>query len=132
MSRAASTDPIWGSTVPLAFWQPVANCRRPAIVDARALAVVGTGSGMAVGGAPGVSPQVTGSLRSTPRGSNMTTSKSSSRPGVSALSSLAMSSTPETPGPPGSITSDPMRAAGAFAWCRATAMETVWPLFGSA
>ena len=61
---------------------------------------------------PWRSPQVTGSLRSTPRGSNSTMSKSSSSCGVSEPSSLAMSSMPETPGPPGSMTSDPMRGRG--------------------
>ena len=131
MSRAASTDPTWGSTLALAFSQAAANCSSPATVAASWLGVVGTGSGCVVGGAPGVSPQVTGSLRSTPRGSNITMSKSSSSSGVSERSSLAMSSMPDTPGPPGSTTSDPIRAAGSSAGCRATAIGMVGP-FGSA
>ena len=56
--------PTWGSTVALAFSQAAANCFRPAIVAASWLGVVGTGSDSVAGGAPGVSPQVTGSLRS--------------------------------------------------------------------
>ena len=75
---------------------------------------------------PGL-PQVTGSLRCTPRGSKSTMSKSSSSCGVSALSSLAMSSIPDTPGPPGSMTRDPMRAAGSSAGWRATAIGMVGP-----
>ena len=50
---------------------------------------------------------------------------------MSTLSSLAMSSMPDTPGPPGSITSEPMRAAGSSAGWRATAMGMVGPV-GSA
>ena len=88
------------------------------------LGVTGTGSD---GALPVSEPQVTGSLRSTPRGSNMTMSKSSSSCGVSALSSLAMSSMPDTPGPPGSMTSDPMRAVGSSAGCRATETGMVGP-----
>ena len=116
MSRATSTDPTYGSTLALAFSQAAANSSSPVMVAACWLGVVGTGSGRGVAvDAPGVSPQVTGSLRSTPRGSNMTMSKSSSSCGVSEASSLAMSSMPETPGPPGSITREPMRAAGSSA-----------------
>ncbi len=102
------------------------------------LSVDGTGSGGALAlplplpvPPPVPTPQETGSLRSTPRGSNMTMSKSSSSCGVSTLSSLAMSSMPDTPGPPGSMTSEPMRAAGSSAGWRATAMGMVGPV-GSA
>ncbi len=115
----------------LAFWQASAHRRKLPMVADCALGVAGTGSGNGVGGLPGVSPHVTGSLRSTPRGSNMTMSKSSSSPGVSTLNSLAMSSTPETPGPPGSMTRDPIRSAGVSARCRVTATEIVWPFPGS-
>ena len=131
MSRAASTDPTWGSTLALACSQAAANCFRPAMVAASWPGVVGTGSASALGGLPAFSPHVTGSLRSTPRGSKSTMSKSASSWGVSALSSLAMSSTPETPGPPGSMTSDPIRAPGTSAGCRATAIGIVGP-FGCA
>ena len=96
----------------LFFSHAAANCLSPAMVAACWLAVTGAGSD---GALPVSVPHVTGSLRSTPRGSNMTMSKSSSSWGVSTLSSLAMSLMPETPGPPGSMTSDPMRAAGSSA-----------------
>jgi hypothetical protein len=88
------------------------------------LGVTGVGSD---GPLPDALPHVTGSLRWTPRGSNSTMSKSSSSWGVSALSSFDMSLIPETPGPPGSMTSDPMRAPGSSAGWRATAMEMVGP-----
>ncbi len=52
--------------MPLAFSQEPAYWRKLAIVADCALGVVGTGSGSGVGGLPGVSPHVTGSLRSTP------------------------------------------------------------------
>ena len=115
MSRAASTDPDIGqhrAAGLLAAGRRTAGSSRSS--PSARWASSAPGRAAAAGGAPGVSPQVTGSLRSTPRGSNMTMSKSSSRPGVSTLSSLAMSSTPDTPGPPGSITSEPMRSAGTF------------------
>src|ERR1019366_667267 len=80
-----------------------------AIIDFCAAASCGTGSGNGPGAAPGVSPHVTGSLRCTPRGSNVTTSKSSSSCGVSVSSSLTKSSIPDTPGPPGLMTNDPLR-----------------------
>ena len=108
----------------LAFSQAAANCLSPAIVAACWIGVAGAGSD---GALPVAVPQLTGSLRSTPRGSNSTMSKSSSSCGVRELSSLAMSSMPETPGPPGSITSDPMRVAGSSAGWRATAMGMVGP-----
>ena len=95
------------------------------MVAACSLAVDGAGS---AGPLPVATPQLTGSLRSTPRGSKSTMSKSSRSCGVSALSSFAMSSMPETPGPPGSMTSDPRRAAGTSAGWRATAMGMVGPL----
>ena len=94
------------------------------MVAACSLGVDGVGSD---GALPVAGPQVTGSLRSTPRGSNSTMSKSSSSCGVSESSSLVMSSMPDTPGPPGSMTSDPMRAAGSSAGWRATAMGMVGP-----
>ena len=114
MSRAVSTEPTNGSNVGLLFSHAAANCLSPAMVTACWLGVDGAGSD---GALPVLVPlpQETGSLRSTPRGSNMTMSKSSSSCGVRALSSLAMSSMPETPGPPGSMTSVPMRAAGTSA-----------------
>ncbi len=112
----------------LFFSQAAANARSPSMVAVRSLAVVGAGS---EGALPAEAPQLTGSLRSTPRGSKSTMSKSSRSCGVSASSSFAMSSMPETPGPPGSMTSDPMRAAGSSAGWRATAMGMVGP-FGRA
>ena len=115
----------------LAFSQASSYCLIAAMNAFTCDGVVGAGSGRVAGAAPGVSPQVTGSLRSTPRGSNVTMSKSSSSGGVSTLSSLAMSSMPDTPGPPGSMTSEPIRSAGTSAGCRATATEMVGPL-GSA
>ncbi len=124
MSRATSTDPTWGSTLALAFSQAAANCLSPAMVAACWLGVAGAGSDRAP---PVAGPQVTGSLRSTPRGSNRTMSKSSSSGCVREVSSLAMSSIPDTPGPPGSMTSDPMRVAGSSAGWRATAMGMVGP-----
>ena len=92
-----------------------------------AATVWGTGSETGAGGAPGVSPQVTGSLRSTPRGSKVTMSKSSSNWLVSTLSSLGKSSMPDTPGPPGLMTSEPIRSAGSSARCRSRAMPIVVP-----
>ena len=95
-----------------------------------AAGVLGTGSG----NGPGVdAPEedtlaalhVTGLLRSTPRGSNSTMSKRASNSGVSTLSSAGRSLTPDTPGPPGSMTRDPIRAAGSVARCMDTAMVIV-------
>ena len=54
-------------------------------------------------------------------------SKSSRSPGVSAASSLGKSSIPDTPGPPGLITNDPIRFAGTSARCRSTAIPMVGP-----
>ena len=71
--------------------------------------------------------QVTGLLRWTPLGSKETMSKRSRRPGVSTESSLWRSSIPESPGPPGLITSEPIRAEGSPAGWRATAIWMVVP-----
>ena len=89
-----------------------------------AAGVVGTGSG---DGPEVTGPQLTGLLRSTPRGSNATMSKSSSRTVGMTLSSFSMSLTPDVPGPPGLMTKDPMRAAGSLAGRRSTAIWMVGP-----
>ena len=64
----------------LFFSHAAANCSSPAMVAACWLGVTGAGSD---GPLPVALPHVTGSLRSTPRGSNSTMSKSSSSCGVS-------------------------------------------------
>ena len=96
-------------------------------------AVVGTGS-MSWPAAtvppvpvPPVAAESTGLLRPTPRGSNETMSNRSSSPGERTDSSLARSSIPELPGPPGLITSEPIRSVGISAGCRATAICRVGP-----
>ncbi len=104
--------------LPSAFSQAAANRFSWPSSDWTAAAPTGTGSGrsVAVVDVPlGELPQVTGSLRWTPRGSKDTTSKSSSTVAVITDSSLARSLMPDTPGPPGLTTSDPIRWAGASA-----------------
>ena len=97
-----------------------------------AAAVVGTGSmsgPLEPGGAepdPGAL-HATGLLRPTPRGSNETMSKRSRTSGVSTDSSLGRSSMPDPPGPPGLMTRDPIRSAGASAGWRATAIWMTVP-----
>lgn len=92
--------------------------------------VLGTGSGNGPGvdGAEGVALaelQRTGLLRSTPRGSNSTMSKRAWSWAVSTPNSAGRSLTPDPPGPPGSITRDPIRWAGSVARCMARAIWIV-------
>ena len=113
-SRAVSTVPTYGSTLPLSCSHCDAYARSFDKRACWAAAVVGAGSGSALVVSEGTpfEPQVTGSLRWTPRGSNETMSKSSRSPGVSTLSSFGRSLMPDPPGPPGLITSEPISLRG--------------------
>ena len=114
--------------LPLYFSHWAANASSLRRSACWAAGVVGTGS---TGGPDAPDPlppeQVTGLLRSTPRGSYETMSKRSSSSGVSTDNSLGRSSMPDVPGPPGLMTSDPMRSDGTSAGCRATAISMVGP-----
>ena len=113
---------------PLPFSHSSANWRSARRRTRRAAGVVGTRST----GDPEVrlladGVQVTGLLRPTPLGSNETMSNRSSSSGVSTDSSLGRSSIPDAPGPPGLITSDPIRSEGTSAGWRARAICRVGP-----
>ena len=131
-SRAVSTVPTKGSNLPLMALHCAAYSSSLVMRASWAAGVLGTGSGRGADADDDefVDPELgglhsTGLLRSTPRGSNSTMSKRASSPGVSTFNSAGRSFTPDPPGPPGSITREPIRCDGSVARCMASAIWIV-------
>ena len=126
MSRAAETVETSPRRGPAFVPQAAANVRSAA---SRAVhwAVV-TGSGSAERYASMSASQRTGVLRPTPRGSKPTMSKRSRMAaGKIVVASCRTKSTPDPPGPPGLVTSEPMRRARSVAGSR---MRLMWATAG--
>ncbi len=125
MSRTASSVPTWGRRSPLRCWHPATNRRVAWISAAFSSASSGVGSVAKYLPSSAVGRHRTGELCPVPRGSKPTMSNRAFTPVETRPSRSGRASTPEAPGPPGLISSEPMRRPWSVARRRFKAMP-IW------
>jgi hypothetical protein len=129
MSRAASAVDMWARIGPPCRAHAVANVSFAARCTFSCPGVTGNGNGGRTDTASlNVWKQRNGVLRMTPRGSNPTMSKRPRSCSGKTCATPRTTSTPEPPGPPGLMNSEPMRCWGFPAGSRISAREIFAPL----
>jgi len=121
VSTNPSNSPVFSSHAVAVFCQKARRASRPSGVEVSKTAARAASTS-------GSARQSKGWDCPTPRGSKPTTSYAPSTAGLNTRFTESMKATPEPPGPPGFVTSEPMRLSWSAAGRRFTAREIVAPV----